>query len=81
MLCKQSDFELLNFQLIDSNVTVHTIAITDQADVKMDGLGAATGGLTFIHRDTDRGNDIGTAFSEIANYEDSKSGISIGLQY
>ena len=57
--------------MLQSKVTVHTIAITDQADLKMDALGSATGGLSFIHRDDEQGNDLDTAFTEIAKFESS----------
>ena len=38
----------------------------------MDALGAATGGLTFIHRDDEGGNDMETAFHYIADFDASK---------
>ena len=51
---------------------MHTIAITNQANSGVDGLGAATGGLTFIHSDNEAGNDLADAVLDIANYDQSK---------
>ena len=52
-------------QVQEAEVTVHSIAITEAADSKLDLLAASTGGLSFLYSGSSTSNAINEAFLKI----------------
>jgi hypothetical protein len=59
-------------QVLAANVTVHTIAVTNAADAKMEGLARNTGGLSFFASDTGTSNAMNEAMATIGELNLSK---------
>ena len=52
-------------QVYDAQITVHSIAITDEADPQLDDLATSTGGLSFMYSGGNESNAINEAFLKI----------------
>ena len=52
-------------QILDSGVTIHTVAITNAADTVLESVAHASGGHSFVTSDSDSSNAITEAFQAI----------------
>ena len=55
----------LSKQIQTSDVIIHAIAISDQAEIGMSNIALKTGGQSFFFPDTDTSNAINEAFQAI----------------
>jgi calcium-activated chloride channel regulator 4 len=60
-------------RVLASNVTLHSIAITQDADSALDAVALATGGLSFLYSETDTSNAINEAFQAIGELNKNPS--------
>ena len=51
----------------EAEITLHSIAITESADSKLDLLATSTGGLSFLYSGSSTSNAINEAFLKIGN--------------
>ena len=56
---------IFNQQTVDAGVTLHSIAITDDADSNMDAIAIVTGGIPFLYDVSDQSNALNEAFQTI----------------
>ena len=65
--------------MFDAGVTLHSIAITQDAETNLDYLALATGGLAFIYSETDTSNAINEAFQTIGELNTGNSNVCYAI--
>ena len=58
---------MTHVQVKNSNVRVHTIAVSGEADVSLEVVATETGGLSFSYSDTTPSNTLNDAFLVMAD--------------